>query len=185
MSKASLITLLESTFENILLHKMQDIPILNNKLKVQAVGFTCWQGYDFGALITPWFMNLILLPQDSKIIEFTTIGEIKNIKFPSGYYDFIVNVENNIGKYLSCSLFSPMFEFEDQAAAELTAINALIEILSETGSSITENNTLETSQIVTPIKKTSPTEKIHILNRNKSRRDFLRGKIFITDEVKK
>ena len=42
--------------------RMADIPLLNPALEVQAVGFSVWEAYCLGVLITPWFMNLMLLP---------------------------------------------------------------------------------------------------------------------------
>jgi [NiFe] hydrogenase assembly HybE family chaperone len=53
---------LEQIFNKIHQEQMQGIPILNNMLKVQALGFQEYQGRIVGILITPWLMNLVMLP---------------------------------------------------------------------------------------------------------------------------
>jgi [NiFe] hydrogenase assembly HybE family chaperone len=53
---------LEQIFDKIHQEQMQGIPILNNMLKVQALGFQEYQGRIVGILITPWLMNLVMLP---------------------------------------------------------------------------------------------------------------------------
>ena len=42
---------------------MAGVPMLNPALRVQAVGFRHWQSHWLGVLVTPWFMNLMLLPR--------------------------------------------------------------------------------------------------------------------------
>jgi len=128
---AYLETGLEATFSAIQRERMVDIPILNPRLQVQAVGFSEWEDCCLGVLITPWFMNLMLLPQEGDEWAELPSGTKVNHSFPSGTYEFIVGEEEGIGHYQMCSLFSPMFEFEDQAAAVATAEAVLEGILDE------------------------------------------------------
>ncbi|MCF6209603.1 MAG: [NiFe]-hydrogenase assembly chaperone HybE [Gammaproteobacteria bacterium] len=116
-----LMTDLEAVFSAIQRERMVDIPILNPRLEVRAVGFQDWDGHWLGVLITPWFMNLMLLPGEGKIWPEMATGDKLSHVLPSGRYEFIVGDENDIGQYQMCSLFSPMFEFEDQAAVVATA----------------------------------------------------------------
>jgi len=51
--------------------------------------------------------------------------------FPSGSYDFVAGHEAGVGPCFSCSLFSPVFEFDSQEAAEATAMAALAAIMDE------------------------------------------------------
>ena len=129
---------LESTFSVIQQTRMDGVPVMNDKLSVKAIGFHTWNNYQLGILITPWFMNLMLLSQDAfqasnkqKSVNHLKVGSIQPHVFPSGAYDFVVGYEEGIGHYQSCSLFSPMFEFEDQTSAELTAKEALAAIMNE------------------------------------------------------
>lgn len=111
--------------------RMEGVPILNAALSVAAFGFETWQDYHLGVLLTPWFMNLILVPQDQDAFLPTapSVGEKIQIALPAGHVEFIVGYEEGFGHSLSCSLFSPVFEFEDQAAAVETAEAALAEVL--------------------------------------------------------
>ncbi|GAA6177743.1 [NiFe]-hydrogenase assembly chaperone HybE [Sulfitobacter pacificus] len=111
--------------------RMEGVPILNAALSVAAFGFEPWQDYHLGVLLTPWFMNLILVPQeqDAFLPTAPSVGEKIQIALPAGHVEFIVGYEEGFGHSLSCSLFSPVFEFEDQAAAVETAEAALAEVL--------------------------------------------------------
>ena len=112
---------LESAFTRIQRERMTGLPVLNPALEVQAVGFRVWENCCLGVLITPWFMNLMLLPLEGDAWAELTSGTKVNRSFPSGTYEFIVGEEEGIGHYLMCSLFSPVFEFQDQEAAVVTA----------------------------------------------------------------
>lgn len=112
---------LRRTFIRIQHERMHGVPVLNPALKVECVGFRPWQDYCLGVLVTPWFMSLMLLPCEGDEWEGLKIGEKVTHIFPSGAYEFIVGEEEAIGRYLSCSLFSPVFEFDGQEAAVATA----------------------------------------------------------------
>ena len=134
---------------------MVGVPIVNDKLAVRAIGFRPWREHWLGILLTPWFMNLMLLPRAEAAAEVlsppagvekalsppgrgfgrggekTPVGAVRTFVFPSGSYDFVAGHEEGIGHYYSCSLFSPVFEFESQEAAEQTAEAALAAIMDE------------------------------------------------------
>lgn len=118
---------LEQAFQAIERKRMQGVPILHPHLRVKALGFKRWQDYRLGILLTPWFMNIVLLPEE----QMWQVGSKHNIALPSGQYEFIVGFEEDLGFYLSCSLFSPVLEFENQAAAEATAEIALLHLLKQ------------------------------------------------------
>lgn len=111
--------------------RMMDIPILNDKIMVQAVGVQPWQQGWLGVLITPWCMNLVLLPESPR--DWEHLQELQQVKhpFPSGTYEFTVAHEPDIGKFQQCSLFSPMFEFTDQQTAVTVAKTVLLELMKE------------------------------------------------------
>jgi [NiFe] hydrogenase assembly HybE family chaperone len=112
---------LETAFTRIQRERMTDVPLLNPALEVQAVGFRVWENYCLGVLITPWFMNLMLLPLAGDVWAELPSGTRINHSFPSGTYEFILGEGEGIGRYLMCSLFSPVFEFQNQEAAVVTA----------------------------------------------------------------
>jgi len=122
---------LETAFIRIQRERMADIPLLNPVLEVQAVGFSVWEDYCLGVLITPWFMNLMLLPLAGDEWAGLPSGTKINRSFPSGTYEFILGEEEGVGRYLMCSLFSPVFEFQNQEAAVVTAGAVLQNLMDE------------------------------------------------------
>jgi [NiFe] hydrogenase assembly HybE family chaperone len=155
---------LERVFTQIQEQRMDGVPVLNPRLRVQAVGFHPRDGAFLGVLITPWFMNLVLLPEEGDGWQDLPVGSTVRHHFPAGEYDFIVGHEEGLGRYQSCSLFSPMFEFADMAAAVATAEAALEALLAPAE---------EAPEAATP----TPVEAVveRRLERPVSRRDMLRG----------
>lgn len=95
---------------------MRGVPLVNKALRVEAVGFRRHDGQFLGVLLSPWFMNLILLP-DGADWSGLTPGKKEVIRFGSGDYEFIHNTRDLTGGYKACSLFSPMAEFTRQKDA--------------------------------------------------------------------
>lgn len=108
--------------------RMRDVPIVNNVLCVQAVGFQIYEGRPLGVLISPWFMNLIQLPGANDDWSALVAGEKEIMAFPSGRYEFIHNTRAQTGGYKACSLFSPMGDFTTQAEA-VNVANAVMQAL--------------------------------------------------------
>jgi [NiFe] hydrogenase assembly HybE family chaperone len=117
--------MLESVFGNVLQQQMQGMPLVNPALAVEAVGFRPWQDHWLGIVITPWFMNLWLMPRAAA--KWQPIGEreTRHYVFPAGVFEFIGGRDATLGDYQACSLFSPMFEFTDQQGARATAVAVL------------------------------------------------------------
>lgn len=138
---------LETVFNTILQTRMCDVPVLNPALSVEAWGFLHYRQDWLGVLVTPWFMNLLLLPEPDSAWQTQQPGGKFSQAFPHGMFEFTVAHEERIGVYAVCSLFSPMFQFEDQAAAMTAAKAALQGLLT------------------------------HSAPRPVSRRDLLRGKL--------
>ena len=99
--------------------------MVNPALAVEAVGFRPWNGHWLGIVITPWFMNLVLMPRVAA--QWQAIGERESryYVFPAGVFEFIGARDATLGDYQACSLFSPMFEFADPTAARDTAVAAM------------------------------------------------------------
>ncbi len=117
---------LVALFERIAATRMAGVPMLNERLAVAAVGFEAEPGgaSATGVLVTPWFMNLVWLPLDDtqpplamRAARTRAIGQEQ--------FEFLGAHEEGFGAFEACSLFSPMFQFEDQAAALATAEHVL------------------------------------------------------------
>jgi [NiFe] hydrogenase assembly HybE family chaperone len=121
--------MLVAAFDHIHKERMFDVPILNDKVQVAVIGFQQWQNSYICIMITPWFMNLMLLPGEEENWDDMRETTASRHTFPSGNYEFLVGFEPDIGKYQMCSLFSPMFEFADNEAAVETAQVAIRELM--------------------------------------------------------
>ena len=107
---------LVSDFREVWHSTMRDLPLVNKALNVEAVGFRRYEGTFLGVLVSPWFMNLVLLPDGQDWSELRA-GEKEVITFPSGTYEFLHNTREMTGGYKACSLFSPMGAFTRQKDA--------------------------------------------------------------------
>lgn len=103
---------------------MRDAPICNSALRVEAIGFRDFSGCAVGVVVTPWFLNLIAAPSCESEAQ-DLAGASLQLRFPAGDVDFTVSAVDGFGRIASTSLFSPMFDFADQAAARDVALAAL------------------------------------------------------------
>lgn len=103
--------------------RMKDLPVYNAALDVAVVGRRDSEEGLVCVVITPWMMNLALLPGSDarKRREGTT----RNVQFPSGAYGFTAAYLDDFGALETCSLFSPMDCFDDMAVARQVAREAL------------------------------------------------------------
>jgi [NiFe] hydrogenase assembly HybE family chaperone len=107
---------------------MRELPIYNPALQVAAIGFRAREDLAFGIVVTPWFMNLVRVPLDRPGCEWPQ-GTAVAHALPAGTLEFTVAHLDGFGTIESCSLYSPMFGFADQAAAEAAAAAALAAVL--------------------------------------------------------
>lgn len=120
---------LEAAFRHIAATRMDGVPVLNPRLGVQAVGFEISEDghHALGVLVTPWFMNLLRLPLPGDAPPLA-LRAVAARDIGTRRLDFIGAFEPGVGAFEACSLFSPMFEFVNQAAAVATAQEALREL---------------------------------------------------------
>jgi len=110
--------------------RMRGLPIHNAALDVEIVETRPWQDFYVGILITPWCMNLVLLPQDPDGMEAAQAGTPREVDLPCGRSMFIAGDPELGEPFWACSLFSPVLEFPDQAAARAVAERVMAELLS-------------------------------------------------------
>jgi len=128
---------LVARYEAIYEERMRDLPIVNPRLAVEAVGFERWEDQDLGILITPWFMNLVLLPNSERLVDFPQ-GERVECRFPSGPCELTVYHDEDLGSYLAAVLFRTVVDFPDQDVARAVAEEALAQLLAEPADKETE-----------------------------------------------
>lgn len=140
---------LEAHFERVGRERMQGVPVLHPGLRVQAVGFQVmglaaktgesWPKCAQGVLITPWFMNLLRLPLQALApwraaqAGWLPLGQCGKRQVGEHGFEFLGHCEGDadsggLGVFEACSLFSPMFEFVDHAAAVATATAVLSQL---------------------------------------------------------
>jgi [NiFe] hydrogenase assembly HybE family chaperone len=91
---------------------MRDLPLYNAKIAIEAYGFRPFEERELiGILITPWFMNLILLPVEPVPLDMRQIGRVEAIALPTGRRTFVIGGEREIGLYKAHSLHSPVLNF--------------------------------------------------------------------------
>lgn len=112
---------LETVFQEIHASRMKGVPFVNGALSVKAVGFRILEGRVVGVLVTPWFMNIIVLPGPGEDWTGRPTGTRTLMDFPSGTYEFLSAERPETGPYRACSLFSPMFDFSSMLQAVETA----------------------------------------------------------------
>lgn len=155
---------LESVFSEIARTRMADVPILNPVLRVEAVGFREWEGRWIGVLVTPWTINLILLPGHNTSLIPLALDEKSLWDFPSGTYEFMGLNEPAIGTCHICPLISPVMEFATHEEARAVAQEIITTLFAESARDDELAIRMDGARF-----KGEP-----ISQQNMSRRDFLR-----------
>lgn len=113
--------------------RMQGLPLLHPGLRVEAVGFELEppapSSHAVGVLVTPWFMNLVRLPLSLRAQPPTDLAP-QTHEFGATRLVFDPVQEARLGWFETCSLFSPMSDFVDHAAAVATALEVLRQLRS-------------------------------------------------------
>jgi [NiFe] hydrogenase assembly HybE family chaperone len=156
----------ERIFNRIAATGMAGLPLNNAALRIEAVGFLPWNGVWVGVLVTPWAINLMLLPGDGNIFRTLLLDEKQTWRFPSGDYEFMGGRDEELGPYQFCSLFSPAFEFVAHEDARATAEAAIDELMSDAGIAIED---------AAAVQERARLEGRPLVEQPVSRRNFLRG----------
>ncbi len=145
-------------FEKIGELNMRGLPVYNESLQVEAIGFQDYGEEYLGVLVTPWFMNVILLPQDKATMDYSLVASPTDETLPAGTWQFMFGGDDVVGLYKSLSLHSPMFAFNTQELARIEARRRLTSLL-------------------TPPAPVTEGVNQHRAPANHSRRAFLRGQV--------
>ena len=110
--------------------QMRDLPFYNSNLEVEAFGFSEFNdGSLIGVLITPWFMNLVVLPLRFEQVQVDRCGQSRAISLASGERKFRYGGDEVVGAFWADSLYSPMQKFASPAHARGEARAHLAEAL--------------------------------------------------------
>ena len=107
-------------YRQVLDDHMRGLPFVNAALDVEAIGFRVFGDHSLGVLITPWFMNLVLLPGTDEWSD-DEQGSIRAVPLPAETIDFNVCRDDELGTYLTAVLFRTVSDFPDQETVRDTA----------------------------------------------------------------
>ena len=109
---------------------MRDLPIYNASLGFEAWGFQPLDDATLvGIVITPWFMNLVLLPVVREPLDPARYGEVRKVAFPAGIRRFRYAGDPAVGAIWTSGLHSPMDVFTSPAQARAEARLRMIEAM--------------------------------------------------------
>jgi [NiFe] hydrogenase assembly HybE family chaperone len=105
--------------------RMRELPVYNAMLQVEARGFAPRDGHCSGILITPWCMNLVLLPGEGDRWSELAPGSRVEVVFPAATYALTLSLPAGMQPHLSLALFSTVLDFADQDTAQQVADEVL------------------------------------------------------------
>ena len=169
---------LAAAFRRIHRERMAGLPILQPDLHVAVVGGRRWQEHWLGVLVTPWCMNLVLVPAAGSVLAQDAPGTIRLLDFPAGRFELTASDVDGVGAIAACSLFSPMHAFADQAAAETTALEVMTELFEPTAPGATPSARAASADAQAQrhgSPRAAPSDTQTSTGVGMSRRDLLRG----------
>jgi [NiFe] hydrogenase assembly HybE family chaperone len=124
---------LAAVYERISGERMRDLPIRNRHLSVEAIGFQPWDGHVIGVLVTPWCMNLVLMPGPDDDWSDRARAPASKWELPAGAFQFNPCLFDDVELHFSTPLFSSVQDFPDQATARAIAEEILSNLLQPAG----------------------------------------------------
>lgn len=108
---------------------MHDMPFINPALAVEAPAFCRVQGDWLGVLLTPWFLNAVLLPGGGGLWQDLSQGVKRRVALPAGELEFMGDESEALGPFQFCPLIAPVTAFASQDEALAAAREALTALL--------------------------------------------------------
>ena len=138
---------LEALYRRVHREEMAELAICNPAVEVEALEFKRWEGHWVGAVVTPWFINLLIIRHSDEDWPELKLGKGNElaISFPAGTINFTPRFEPELGVYLCCSLVSPMIDYKTHGQARQAALDAIrqltaIPLLNTTDETIQSSN---------------------------------------------
>lgn len=122
---------LEAHYRQIWATQRDALPSPNPRLQVAAIGFSRVDGDWLGVMVTPWFLNLMLLPGGGNLWGDIPAGQRRYLELACGTVQFVADDDPDIGPYQYSSLISPVTSLADMAAARQVAQDALAAVIAQ------------------------------------------------------
>ncbi|HJV25074.1 MAG TPA: [NiFe]-hydrogenase assembly chaperone HybE [Aromatoleum sp.] len=159
-------------FQHVSETRMAGLPFLNPNVEVRVVGCTRHAGDWLAAAVTPWSIQLVLLPGGGALWQDTAAGVRRTLSLPVGELVFIGEESDEahapLPAFLYCPLISPLDHLADTDAACAIARDALAAVLVPAA---------HTPQPAPPAAFAEVPKPAADVPRSTSRRAFLRGRI--------
>lgn len=107
-------------FDAVHRERMAGLPLCNPALEVEAIGFREFEDHLLGILLTPWFMNLVLL-SDTDAWQNWQQGSRSEWSLPAGPHEFTTSRDDDFPTHLTAVLFRTVQDFPDQEMARQVA----------------------------------------------------------------
>jgi len=121
---------LEAWFARVARERMDGLPFLNPRLGVEVFGMRRVAGDWLGGLITPWSVQLVLLPGGGTLWQDISAGLRRRVALPVGEMWFLADAgEAGLEAYQYCPLATSADGFADQAAARRFLAEALATVM--------------------------------------------------------
>jgi len=119
---------LVASFERIGRDSMRGLPFYNEALAVEAIGFERFGEGWLGILVTPWFMNLMLVSDQPVPYAEAANGEKCTVELPGGPVTFLRGGTEDFGMFQAHSIASPMDVYKSQNQVRAAARRALVSV---------------------------------------------------------
>lgn len=119
---------LVTSFERIARDSMCGLPFYNDALAVEAVGFERFGDGWLGVLVTPWFMNLVLLSERPIPYSEAANGKKRTAELPGGPVMLLCGGTEDVGMFDAHSIASSMAVYKSQDQARAAARQALLRL---------------------------------------------------------
>lgn len=113
-------SIFEQAYRQVYEKSMQDIPFINRQIQIELIGVGRWQHFWRGMMLTPWSMNLLLIPACEAGCIHASKGSESQYPLPQGWFPFVASSVGVTGAFWQSSLFSDMRLFESHMAAKAT-----------------------------------------------------------------
>ncbi|MEQ4922692.1 hydrogenase-2 assembly chaperone [Proteus hauseri] len=99
---------LEAFFCEVAEKEMKNLPFFREGVPVKAGSFSLFEKQWIGTVLTPWMLELVVLPGPSQEWPRRKVGERIALELPCGQVKFVVGELAGGIQYLACSLMSPL-----------------------------------------------------------------------------